>query len=75
MATYLYETLEGPYLQFEVRQSMKEEALKHHPQTGVPVRRIISGGFGILEKAAAAPAPCGATVPRGHNCGGGCGCR
>ena len=72
MATYIYETLTEPHTQFEVRQSMKEEPLAVHPETGQPVRRVISGGFGILEKGGVAPRP----APRagGGCCGGGCGC-
>jgi predicted nucleic acid-binding Zn ribbon protein len=70
MPTYIYETIpqasnELP-LQFEVWQSMKEDALTHHPETGAPVRRIIVGGF----------APIGVEKPKasgGHSCGqGGC---
>ncbi len=51
MATYVYETIpqkkgERPE-QFEIQQSMKDAPLKTHPETGVPVRRIISGGYGF----------------------------
>lgn len=49
MPTYQYETLptaENPeILSFEIQQSMKDSALSHHPETGQPVRRVISGGF------------------------------
>lgn len=50
MATYVYETIpsregEKPK-RFEVVQSMKDEPLKRHPETGEPVRRIIIGGIG-----------------------------
>ncbi len=49
MPTYLYETIPTASgvepEQFEHWQSMKEDALTHHPQTGVPVRRIVTGGF------------------------------
>ena len=76
MPTYLYETLtEDPAValeRFEVKQSMKYPALTHHPQTGVPVRRVLVGGFapmGLGKAQAAPPAACG---PRGHP--GGCGC-
>jgi len=55
MPTYLYETIpekpEQEPRQFEVVQSMKEDPLKHDPETGLPVRRIITGGLGVLEKA------------------------
>jgi hypothetical protein len=69
MATYIYETIlrqtgEEPE-RFEMVQSMKDAPLNRHPQTGQPVRRIISGGFGLMgvgEKSppAAAAAPCAA---------------
>jgi hypothetical protein len=40
---------------------MADAPLTRHPQTGAPVRRIISGGYGfIAQKAAPPPAPCGA---------------
>lgn len=49
MATYLYETIpsrpEETPEQFEHWQSMKDDALTHHPETGVPVRRLVIGGF------------------------------
>ena len=72
MPTYIYETVEEPNTQFEVRQSMKDEPLTRHPETGVPVRRVISGGYGILQKAGRPAAP---SKPKGHGCcGGSCGC-
>jgi predicted nucleic acid-binding Zn ribbon protein len=74
MATYIYETIpqgakERP-VQFEIVQSMNDRPLKRHPSTGAPVRRVISGGFGLMgvgEKRTAAP-----QAERGS--GGGCGC-
>lgn len=67
MATYIYETLpraagETPR-RFEMVQSMKDPPLQAHPATGEPVRRVITGGYGLMgvtEKSpAAAPlAPC-----------------
>jgi len=72
MPTYIYETVETPNLQFEVKQSMKDAPLTQHPETGAPVRRVISGGYGILQKSGP-PAP---SKSKGHGCGcGGCGCR
>ena len=74
MTTYVYATIpqtpgEEPTC-FEIKQSMKDQPLTHHPETGVAIRRVIRGGFGILSsgKATQRPAP-----PRG-GCGGGCGC-
>jgi len=48
MATYVYETIpqkrgEKPR-QFEFAQKMTDPALTHDPETGQPVRRIITGG-------------------------------
>jgi predicted nucleic acid-binding Zn ribbon protein len=52
MATYIYETIpqkqdEEPR-QFEVVQKMTEPALTHDPETGAPVRRVITGGSGNI---------------------------
>jgi predicted nucleic acid-binding Zn ribbon protein len=74
MATYVYETVPqrpGDFpVRFEFVQSMKDEALRRHPATGEPVRRVISGGFGFMGlpgKSTGAP-----RATRGT--GGGCGC-
>jgi predicted nucleic acid-binding Zn ribbon protein len=54
MPTYLYETVPvsggEPVERFEVRQSFSEAPLETHPQTGAPVRRVISGGMGMMTK-------------------------
>ena len=72
MATYVYETTstDKPVRRFEVQQSMKDEPLRVDPETGEPVRRIISGGLGVL-------VPGGSTGPSVGSvgrCGSGCGC-
>jgi predicted nucleic acid-binding Zn ribbon protein len=64
MTTYVYETMPAKAGQtphrFEVRQSMKDAPLTHHPETGEPVRRVIAGGLGFIAQKAAPPAtPCG----------------
>lgn len=46
MPTYVYEVIREeadarPAERFEVVQSMKDDALKTHPETGEPVRRVI----------------------------------
>lgn len=74
MATYVYETIPqkrgAKARRFEMHQSMKDAPLKKHPETGEPVRRVITGGYGFIDSAKApAPAPAG-----GHSCGSGCGC-
>lgn len=74
MTTYVYETIPQipgvEPVRFEVRQSMREAPLKTHPETGEPVRRVISGGFGfVAQRASAASAGSG-----GCGCSGNCGC-
>jgi predicted nucleic acid-binding Zn ribbon protein len=48
MPTYVYETISATPERFEVRQGFNEPALTAHPQTGEPVRRVISGGLAVL---------------------------
>ena len=75
MAIYIYQTVPakegGPVRTYEIRQSMKDAALTEHPETKEPIRRVITGGLGIMtsSKAASAPPPQG-----GGGCGGGCAC-
>lgn len=71
MVTYVYETTSAdkPVRRFEVMQSMKDEPLRVHPESGEPVRRVISGGLGVLVPGAAAAAQ----TKRG-TCGSHCGC-
>jgi len=52
MTTYVYETIPGktgekPTI-YEIQQSMTDEPLTTHPETGEPIRRVILGGFGVL---------------------------
>ncbi len=74
MAIYVYETIpvaEGqPVRTYEISQSMKDAALTKHPETGEPIRRVITGGLGVMTSSKGAPAP----RPSSHCCGGGCGC-
>jgi predicted nucleic acid-binding Zn ribbon protein len=71
MPTYVYETIpqttEQRPMRFEVKQSMKDKPLTHHPDTGVPVKRLISGGTGLMAAAAT-------QSTAGGSCGTGCGC-
>jgi predicted nucleic acid-binding Zn ribbon protein len=75
MAIYVYQTvpaIEGePVQTYEIRQSMKDAALTEHPETKEPIRRVITGGLGIMtsSKGGSAPPPQG-----GGGCGGGCAC-
>ena len=52
MATYIYETIpNSPKVRprrFEAEQKMSEPPLKKDPKTGLPVRRVITGGSGIV---------------------------
>ena len=51
MPTYIYETIPSKAgakpRRFEVYQSMKDDALKEDPETGEPVKRVITGGLEI----------------------------
>lgn len=68
MPTYVYETVKRPIRRFEIKQSMKDDALRVHPETGEEIKRVITGGFGYMAKGGSQPAP-------SHGCGGGsCGC-
>lgn len=72
MPTYVYETIpqfEGDLpKRFEIRQSMKDEPLTRHPDSGKPVRRVPIGGTGILGGSSSS------SMPTGGSCGSGCGC-
>jgi len=50
MAVYIYETIPKNPKQkprrFEVQQSMKDAPLTKDPETGLPVKRVITGGSG-----------------------------
>jgi predicted nucleic acid-binding Zn ribbon protein len=49
MPTYVYETTDPtkPIRNFEVKQSVHDDPLLRDPQTGEPVRRVISLGYEI----------------------------
>lgn len=72
MPTYVYESIPSDGAEperFEVTQGMSDAPLTTHPETGEPVRRIITGGLGIkakpirrsttIDKSLAAATPCG----------------
>jgi len=50
MPTYVYETTNRskPTRTFELKQSVHDAALRRDPKTGEAVRRVISGGYGVL---------------------------
>jgi predicted nucleic acid-binding Zn ribbon protein len=52
MATYIYETIPSDPKRkprrFEVEQRMTDPPLKKDPKTGLPVRRVIVGGSGLV---------------------------
>lgn len=54
MPTYMYETVpvaEGETSErFEIKQRFADPPLEVHPQTGMPVRRVISGGMGLVTR-------------------------
>jgi predicted nucleic acid-binding Zn ribbon protein len=71
MTTYVYETIPADTSSepsvFEFQQRMTDKPLTQHPETGEPVRRIISGGLGIMQKGKV-------TTSAPSSCGSGCGC-
>lgn len=71
MTTYVHETIpsksgEKPRY-FEFKQSMRAAPLTKHPETGVSIRRVVLGGFGVLSSK-----PAGGKS--GSSCGPSCGC-
>lgn len=48
MPTYEYKRKDGST--FEIKQSINDDALTECPETGQPVKRIISGGSGVVYK-------------------------
>jgi len=80
MPTYVYETIPGNSTEeprrFEVFQSMQDDALTHDPESGEPVRRIITGGIGlklgvlkrstVVDKKSPAATACGCATGRPH---------
>ena len=70
MATYIYETVpseadEKPK-RYEIKQSMNDAPLAKHPETGEKIRRVVSGGFGLMAKGGSNG---GGQTSEGHSCG------
>jgi arsenite-transporting ATPase len=73
MTTYVYETIpqqagEKSRL-FEIKQSMNDQPLTKHPESGEAIRRVVLGGYGVLSSA-----PKKSTAKTGDTCCGGTGC-
>ena len=49
---YLYETVpntgDQEVRRYEIKQSIHDAALTHHPETGESIRRVIVGGMGFI---------------------------
>ena len=77
MPTYIYEIVPDAGTnreteRFEVRQSMSEAPLTTHPDTGRPIRRVITGGRGPLTQShGVGPST---LPPLSGGCGSGCNC-
>jgi len=72
MPTYIYETVvtdPATAKRFEIDQRMSAQPLTTHPETGEPIRRVITGGLGFLGESRAASA----TAPQGGCGSGSCG--
>lgn len=52
MTTYVYETIPKKKGQrpkrYEIQQRITEDPLTHHPETGEPIQRVITGGLGYV---------------------------
>ncbi len=73
MTTYVYETIpamagEKPKY-FEIKQSMNEKPLTKHPETGVPIRRVVLGGYGTLSSKGGSESNSGCGCAPGGCCG------
>ncbi len=73
MTTYVYETIpskagEKPKY-FEIKQSMNDKPLTTHPDTGVPIRRVVWGGFGTLSSKGGSESSSGCGCEPGGCCG------
>jgi predicted nucleic acid-binding Zn ribbon protein len=87
MPTYVYETVPADPTQqprrFEVTRKMSDTPLTHDPDTGEPVRQIITGGIGlkipglkrstVVDKKSPAATACGCATGRPHRHTPGCG--
>ena len=72
MPTYLYETVPeagAAPRRFEVRQKFDDPVLDADPETGEPVRRVISGGLGFLAKGGEASVDAPGCGPESCTCG------
>ncbi len=84
MPTYVYETIPADDgiepRRFELFQRMNDEPLSEDPETGVPVKRIITGGIGlklgvlkrstVVDKKSPAATACGCATGKPHSHGG-----
>ena len=70
--TYLYETIparEGDEVKrYEIKQSIHDDALTTHPETGEPIRRVILGGWGLVTGKSSAPSSGGGGCTPGGGC-------
>ncbi|MDQ6810093.1 MAG: zinc ribbon domain-containing protein [Verrucomicrobiota bacterium] len=71
MPTYVYETtdMSKPIRRFELKQSMKDEPLTADPETGEPVKRVISGGYGVKVTGSSTGPSVGSVGSHGSGCG------
>lgn len=79
MPTYVYETIPSDGKtsprRFELVQRMTDDPLRVDPETGEPVRRVVTGGIGLMTKDNADYGAGGCSTPgvSGPCCGGVCG--
>ena len=75
MTTYVYETIpqkpgEKPRY-FEIKQAMNDKPFTKHPDSGETIRRVVLGGYGVLNSS---QKKSNAKANTGGGCCGGTGC-
>ncbi|MGF1613886.1 MAG: zinc ribbon domain-containing protein [Gammaproteobacteria bacterium] len=75
MPTYVYETIpadgKSSPRRFEMVQRMTDEPLRVDPETGEPVRRVVTGGIGLMTKGTVDYGGGCSSSGAGGPCGGG----
>lgn len=70
MPIYVYESIStkkgSKPKRYEIRQSIKDEALKKHPETGEEIHRVLAGNVGFVTGAKSSSG--------GHTHSSSCGC-
>ena len=79
MPTYIYETVPAKkgarVKRYEIRQSIKDDALTQHPETREAIRRVLADSVSVITSSSSSSSS-GPAHRHTHSCGcgaGGCG--